>query len=255
MQAPSWTDFLQCSVCTNKYDSSHVVPISLSCGHTLCKKCLAKLKTRICPYDKTAISANAETLPPNSALLQLLGQKDGDSDAANFVQLELSEENKEQYKLATEAIEELALFLQPLAEQGVALATSHLTRPMLKKLVTVVNCQVLEAEGRARALRAARSIADRTITELLVMHQNQQQISTLLWTAVRNRGCQFLGPVMQEETLKLILKALESGKFLSRKTIVLYVVQQLQRDFPQASKTSVGHVVQLLYRASCFNVS
>ena len=51
------------------------------------------------------------------------------------------------------------------------------------------------------------------------------------------------------------LKVLESGKFLSRKTIVLYVVQQLQQDFPQASKTCVGHVVQLLYRASCFNVS
>ena len=42
---------------------------------------------------------------------------------------------------------------------------------------------------------------------------------------------------------------------MARKTIVLYVVQKLQQDFPQASKTSVGHVVQLLYRASCFNVS
>lgn len=42
---------------------------------------------------------------------------------------------------------------------------------------------------------------------------------------------------------------------MARKTIVLYVVQKLLQDFPQASKTSVGHVVQLLYRASCFNVS
>ena len=54
-------------------------------------------------------------------------------------------------------------------------------------------------------MRAARSIADRTVTELLVMHQNQQQLSTQLWTAVKNRGCQFLGPVMQEEALKLVL--------------------------------------------------
>ena len=51
------------------------------------------------------------------------------------------------------------------------------------------------------------------------------------------------------------LKVLESGNLLCRKNIVLYVVQQLQQDFPQATKTSVGHVVQLLYRASCFNVS
>ena len=77
---------------------------------------------------------------------------------------------------------------------------------MLKKLVAVINCQILEAEGQVRAMRAARSIADRTVTELLVMHQNQQQISTLLWTAVRNRGCPFLGPVLQEEALRLILR-------------------------------------------------
>ena len=36
---------------------------------------------------------------------------------------------------------------------------------------------------------------------------------------------------------------------------MLFVVQRLSVDFPQASKTSIGHVVQLLYRASCFNVS
>ncbi len=76
---------------------------------------------------------------------------------------------------------------------------------MLRKLVSIVTCQALESEGRVRILRAARSIADRTVTELLVMHQNQQQLSTQLWTAVKNRGCQFLGPVMQEEALKLVL--------------------------------------------------
>ena len=36
--------------------------------------------------------------------------------------------------------------------------------------------------------------------------------------------------------------------------LVMYVVQKLEPHFPQASKTSIGHVVQLLYRASCFKV-
>ena len=207
----------------------------------------------MCPYDRTSISPDMESMPANTALLNLLGhQLEKEFDLSH---LGLSEADVEQYKVVRGALEELGLFLQPLAEQGISSAVSHLTRPMLKKLVTIVNCQVLEVEGRCRALRAARSISDRAVTELLVLHQNQQQISTLLWTAVRNRGCQFLGPVMQEEGLKLILKVLESGTFMSRKTIVLYVVQQLQHDFPQASKTCVGHVVQLLYRASCFNVS
>ena len=257
MQAPNWTDFLQCSVCTNHYDTSAVLPVSLTCGHTICKKCLTKFMTRVCPYDKTTISDNAEFLPPNSALLWLLSSgEDKEEEEIDCSQLNLLPEDLEHFKLARLSIQKAAFFLQPLCEPGSTNMTiNHLTRPMLKKLVTVVSCQFLELDGRARVLRAARSITDRTVTELLVMHQNQQQISTLLWSAIRSRGCQFLGPVMQEEALKLILKVLEGGAYLSRKNIVLYVVQQLQQEFAQASKTCVGHVVQLLYRASCFNVS
>ena len=65
----------------------------------------------------------------------------------------------------------------------------------------------------------------------------------------------FLGPAMQEEVLKLVLLALEDASALSRKVLVMFVVQRLEPHFPQASKTSIGHVVQLLYRASCFKVS
>lgn len=60
---------------------------------------------------------------------------------------------------------------------------------------------------------------------------------------------------MQEDALKLVLLALEDGSALSRKVLVLFVVQKLEARFPQASKTSIGHVVQLLYRASCFKVT
>ncbi|CAB3377875.1 Hypothetical predicted protein [Cloeon dipterum] len=60
---------------------------------------------------------------------------------------------------------------------------------------------------------------------------------------------------MQEEVLRLVLLALEDGSALSRKVLVMFVVQRLEPHFPQASKTSIGHVVQLLYRASCFKVS
>ncbi len=55
--------------------------------------------------------------------------------------------------------------------------------------------------------------------------------------------------------LLFCVQVLESGNSLSRKNIVLFVVQRLSVDFPQASKTSIGHGVQLRYRAACFNVS
>lgn len=69
-----------------------------------------------------------------------------------------------------------------------------LSRPMQRKLVTLVHCQLVEEEGRVRAMRAARSLGERTVTELILQHQNPQQLSSNLWAAVRARGCQFLGP-------------------------------------------------------------
>ena len=221
-------------------------PISLACGHSVCRTCLESLQRRICPFDQTPISVELASLPVNTALLQLIG---GGHVPEEFRQLPaLPASEKQSYSVSMKCIEELALYLRP-SQSG------QLSRPMQRKLVTLLNCQLLEVEGRARAARAARSLGERSITELILQHQNPQQLSANLWAAVRNRGCQFLGPAMQEEVLKLVLLALEDGSALSRKVLVMFVVQRLEPHYPQASKTSIGHVVQLLYRASCFKVT
>ncbi|KAK3096004.1 hypothetical protein FSP39_021870 [Pinctada imbricata] len=213
---------------------------------------------------------DVEELPVNYALLQLVGAAIPDNEETKAL---TTAENSQYYQSTKQCIEELALYLKPMSEtnsnsnsvQAVTTAPSItqasptlgaiLSRPMQKKLLTLVNCQLVEEEGRSRAVRAARSLGERTVTELILQHQNPQQLSTNLWAAVRARGCQFLGPAMQEEVLKLILLALEDGSQLSRKVLVLFVVQRLEKHYPQASKTAIGHVVQLLYRASCFKVT
>uniref|UniRef100_A0A3Q3X292 RING-type E3 ubiquitin transferase n=1 Tax=Mola mola TaxID=94237 RepID=A0A3Q3X292_MOLML len=256
VQAPQWTEFLLCPICTQTFEETVRRPISLGCGHTVCKMCLNKLHRKACPFDQTAISTDIEQLPVNTALLQLVG---GQVPKAQPVALITSPEDSQHYEEARQCVEELALYLKPLSNtRGVGLsstAQSLLSRPMQRKLVTLVHCQLVEEEGRVRAMRAARSLGERTVTELILQHQNPQQLSSNLWAAVRARGCQFLGPAMQEEALKLVLLALEDGSALSRKVLVLFVVQRLEPRFPQASKTSIGHVVQLLYRASCFKVT
>lgn len=235
---------------------------------------------------QTVIITDLENLPINSALLQLVGSKAAATAAttstaaavgaastssavppstsvaqlpSNDVIEPISESVKNLnandarcYNSSKKNIEELALYLKPFSCGS---ASSLLSRPMQRKLVTLINCQLIEDEGRSRAVRAARSLGERTVTELILQHQNPQQLSANLWAAVRARGCQFLGPAMQEEVLKLVLLALEDGSALSRKVLVMFVVQRLEPHFPQASKTSIGHVVQLLYRASCFKVS
>ncbi|CAB3377871.1 Hypothetical predicted protein [Cloeon dipterum] len=196
------------------------------------------------------ISSELENLPINHAILQLLGTPLPDNDANGNVK-HLTPEDLGCYRRAKKCIEDMALYLKPFPGG----TTNALSRPMQKKLVTLINCQLFEEEGRSRAMRAARSLGERSVTELILHHQNPQQLSANLWAAVRARGCQFLGPAMQEEVLRLVLLALEDGSALSRKVLVMFVVQRLEPHFPQASKTSIGHVVQLLYRASCFKVS
>lgn len=164
----------------------------------------------------------------------------------------LKPEDLKSYKYSKKCIEELAQYLKSFVTNS---GNNLLTRPMLRKLVTLLNCQLVEEEGRIRAVRTSRFLGERTVTELLLQHQNPQQLSLCLWAAVRSRGCQFLGSSMQEEVLKLVLQALENGSALSRKVLVMYVVQRLVDKSLPASKTSIGHVVQLLYRASCFKVS
>uniref|UniRef100_A0A672M399 RING-type E3 ubiquitin transferase n=1 Tax=Sinocyclocheilus grahami TaxID=75366 RepID=A0A672M399_SINGR len=256
VQAPQWTEFLLCPICTQTFEETVRRPISLGCGHTVCKMCLNKLHRKACPFDQTAINTDIEQLPVNSALLQLVGGQVPKQQPVVFI---TCPEDTKHYDEARQCVEELALYLKPLSSaRGLGLsnaAQSMLSRPMQRKLVTLVHCQLVEEEGRVRAMRAARSLGERTVTELILQHQNPQQLSSNLWAAVRARGCQFLGPAMQEEALKLVLLALEDGSALSRKVLVLFVVQRLEPRFPQASKTSIGHVVQLLYRASCFKVT
>uniref|UniRef100_A0A1B6ECM0 RING-type E3 ubiquitin transferase n=1 Tax=Clastoptera arizonana TaxID=38151 RepID=A0A1B6ECM0_9HEMI len=253
IQAPQWTEFLSCPVCCNEFDATLRSPISLGCAHTVCKTCLSNLHRKQCPFDQTLINTELEKLPVNFALLQLVGTSVPETSSEGATpNSNLNKEDQQSYLQAKKCIEELALYLKPFSSGN---GTGVLSRPMQRKLVTLINCQLVEEEGRSRAMRAARSLGERTVTELILQHQNPQQLSANLWAAVRARGCQFLGPAMQEEVLKLVLLALEDGSALSRKVLVMFVVQRLEPHFPQASKTSIGHVVQLLYRASCFKVS
>ncbi|XP_076248410.1 RING finger and CCCH-type zinc finger domain-containing protein roquin [Calliopsis andreniformis] len=255
IQAPQWTEFLSCPVCCHDFDVAIRGPISLGCGHTICRTCLANLHRKQCPFDQSIINTEIERLPINEALLQLVGNPVPTNVTTAYQKL-LPPEDHANYLVAKRCIEELALYLKP-CQTNPTLPTGMglVSRPMQRKLVTLVGCQLVEPEGRARAVRAARSLGERSVTELILQHQNPQQLSANLWAAVRARGCQFLGPAMQEEVLKLVLLALEDGSALSRKVLVMFVVQRLESHFPQASKTSIGHVVQLLYRASCFKVS
>ena len=254
MQSSSWTDFTKCAICIRSFGPKEMLPVSITCGHVICLKCLKKQPKMICPLDKVPFKSSINQMPVNSSIAKLLNISEGvyESPASNGV----SPSEEEDFITLRRHTENIAQILAPVAEKGLqGLPVTCLNRQMIKKLVFLISIPLTEADGRIKLLKAAKSLGERTTTELLQVYQNKQEVSTQLWMALKQRNCQFLGPDMQKETLQNILKVLGTGQFLSRRNIVMFVVQQLHGNhFNSASKTNVGHVVQLLFRATCFNV-
>ncbi|XP_067946251.1 roquin-1-like [Watersipora subatra] len=271
-----WTEFGSCLHCKQDFDAEVHLPISLECSHTLCRPCLTRLHadSRPCPVDsKDKITPDMLNFPPNSALLVAAGTR----EVNGFEKLVEAtkrcfalESERNSFVECSRILEKFGGYLKcatvnagltgPLHTKEMSscayINTSGgvtLSRPMQKKLLSLVTCQLITSSGRERFGRCVKSLGERCITEMILQHQ-PHQLGGNLWGAVRSRGCQFLGPAMQEEVIRLILMALEDGSALSRKVLVLFVVQRLHEKYPQASKTAIGHVVQLLYRASCFKV-
>ena len=184
IQSPQWTDFLSCPICFNEFNDAVRKPISLGCGHTACKQCLMKLHQKKCPFDQTPINTDLESLPVNVALLQLVAPSTPSSSSPSTASkrddntpavplLLIPPEHVQHYHSASKCIEELALYLKPLSSAASAVGgggngSSLLSRPMQRKLVTLINCQLVEEEGKSRAMRAARSLGERTVTELIL---------------------------------------------------------------------------------------
>lgn len=242
--------FLQCPVCAKYYNTTTVVPVSLACGHSVCEKCLTDSIVTTCPFDQTVVTPNVD-LPTNSSLLWFLQERElwkGTDHSEDKVSIEV----REHVSSAQAAVTDIAAFLRPPKPSA---TVRFLTPSMKRELNTIVGCQLVEESERERMLRSTRAIAGCIFSELLEIYQGKQQVANLLWDTLRKHGCRFLGPVMQEETLRIILKEMGGGAFLSQRNIVQSAVQQLQDEFPQVSKKGVGQVVHLLHQAACFNVS
>lgn len=123
IQAPQWTEFLSCPICYNMFNEMQFRPISLGCGHTVCKTCLSKLHHKKCPFDQNVITRNLEDLPVNFALLQLVGVAVPDTDHERL-HGSLAE-NLQYYNSAKKCIEDMAIYLKPVPQSESGLLISN----------------------------------------------------------------------------------------------------------------------------------
>ncbi|KAI1729163.1 zinc finger c-x8-C-x5-C-x3-H type (and similar) domain-containing protein [Ditylenchus destructor] len=253
-QQRSWSEVLTCPLCGENF-SPQCIPVSLNCGHLLCNSCLERPNAR-CSCCSTPVTSDVKDYPINTPILAVLGIKNDSRLGQKSLKSKFPRNSKEFsiYSKIESILLAYAEYLQIAeSENGTYIFSESISATLQKKIIALLSVQVALPDGRTQASRILRSIAERIMTEI-ILTQSPAHISSSLWSAVRSRGCQFLGPAMQEDVLRLVLLALSKGELIARKTLVMYVVQTLSEDYPHVSKTAVGHVVQLLYRASCFNV-
>ncbi|XP_028161099.1 roquin-1-like [Ostrinia furnacalis] len=112
IQAPQWTDYLNCPVCCREFGAPPRSPISLGCGHTLCRHCLKHLHRKQCPFDQTVIQVEAEELVVNTALLQLAGYTPPAQPYHPPCIQALPDHDRQAYDAIVRCLEHLAVFLK-----------------------------------------------------------------------------------------------------------------------------------------------
>uniref|UniRef100_A0A1I7TM34 RING-type E3 ubiquitin transferase n=1 Tax=Caenorhabditis tropicalis TaxID=1561998 RepID=A0A1I7TM34_9PELO len=247
-QGGQWQEVLCCSVC-NKHFNETFLPVSLICGHVICRKCAEKpeSQTKPCPQDDWKTTMQPSEYPTNVALLSVIFPR---KSCITYSGATTDDEKR----VDQISIQIAKFFREADSERGGTVSSRDISRTLQRKVLALLCYQWRESDGRLKTLKMCRGISERVMIEILLSIQSNTHVSSQLWSAVRARGCQFLGPAMQDDVLRLILMTLETGECIARKNLVMYVVSTLAADYPQVSKTCVGHVVQLLYRASCFNV-
>uniref|UniRef100_A0A8R1HIT2 RING-type E3 ubiquitin transferase n=1 Tax=Caenorhabditis japonica TaxID=281687 RepID=A0A8R1HIT2_CAEJA len=248
-QGGQWQEVLCCSIC-NRHFNETFLPVNLICGHVICRRCSEKpdADTKPCPQDDWKPTSPPSKYPTNVALLSVIFPR------KQCLQLFSSAKDEDEKKVDFSSVQIAKFFREAESERGGTVSSRDISRTLQRKVLALLCYQWSEPDGRVKMLKMCRGIAERVFIEIILSIQSNTHVSSQLWSAVRARGCQFLGPAMQDDVLRLILMTLETGECIARKNLVMYVVQTLTSDYPQVSKTCVGHVVQLLYRASCFNV-
>lgn len=70
-------NLLICNICMHKYDTAQRLPLTLMCGHTICKVCannIHKFNNMKCPFDNLIFNhySSADALGRNFTVLELL---------------------------------------------------------------------------------------------------------------------------------------------------------------------------------------
>ena len=80
---------LRCEICSLKFDSNYNIPKVLSCGHTVCSKCVDRMRDKSinkCPFDRKLLDFEEEQVAINYYILALIDQDVKESTTLHALQ-------------------------------------------------------------------------------------------------------------------------------------------------------------------------
>ena len=134
----------------------------------------------------------ASLLTVNPVILHLISdQSDESVEYLEEIKIpsDLKLEYRQKYVKCTQSIYKLSKYLERSIHSPGSTPLS-----IQRNLLTLINCQLLEAGARLRAVKAARQLGHQSCTELILFHQNLKKLATKLWEGVEAHEFQFLGP-------------------------------------------------------------
>ncbi|CAF0845566.1 unnamed protein product [Adineta steineri] len=117
---------------------------------------------------------------------------------------------------------------------------------MIRKIFGVLNNQYLDDEGHLKVFKAACRLGEHICTDIIVHHQNRQELLLKFWSTVGIANPELIKPEIQTNLLKMIISIFqEKIFFLSEKHLVHAILLRTALD-AQMYKTTIKNYVHLL---------
>lgn len=88
---------LRCEICSLKFDSNYNVPKVLSCGHTVCSKCVDRMRDKSlnkCPFDRKVLDLEDDGVAINYYILSMI-----DNDVKEGMIMQIQNDEEEVFEL------------------------------------------------------------------------------------------------------------------------------------------------------------
>ncbi|CAF3930229.1 unnamed protein product [Rotaria magnacalcarata] len=220
---PYYMQFLRCAKCSHvfEYENRSYHPITIpTCGHTMCKK-----------YHRPI-----DQLPTNYPLLIIL--------------YDPSKLPKDHIRTlcADKTLGDISMAIKPMINSKEC--ESVISRSMIRKIFSLLNSQYIEREGLSKFLKAMRSLAEHICLDIMLGHQNPQQLTNDVWSTVGFQNHTFYESAIQEKVLNHILSFFKHHAESQAEDIASFVIKDVHGN----DRRDIRPIVDLLSGASCFQV-